>query len=94
MTATLGKKDFNKMTLQDALNHIPVGSGHDLAIKASGLVGGSTAFAGLSAESTISEWSEISQIAANFGIFISSIVAFFALCYSVYKGTKGKKPND
>ena len=91
MTATLGKKDFNKMTLQDALNHIPAGSGHDLAIKASGLVGGSTAFAGLSAD--ISQWSEVSQIAANFGIFISSIVAFFALVYSVYKGAKGKKPN-
>lgn len=85
MTAMGGKRDFF-VRLQDAIQHIPTGSVHDLAIKASGVVGGSTAFAGLSKD--LSNWSEISQIAANFGIFISAIVAFSAFCYSLYKGSK------
>ena len=86
------RKGLPSVKLQDALQHIPEGSAHDMAIRVSGIVGGSTAFAGLSAESTISEWTELSQIVANFGIGLSSIVAFFALCYSIYKGTK-KKPD-
>ena len=87
MTAILAKRT-SFVKLSDAIQHIPTGSAHDMAIKVSGLVGGSTAFAGLSTD--LSSWSEISQIAANFGIFISSIVAFFALCYSFYKGSKNK----
>lgn len=90
MTAMSGEKDF-LVRLQDAIQHIPTGSAHDLAIKGSGLIGGSTAFAGLSKD--LSSWSEISQIAANFGIFISAIVAFSAFCYSIYKGSKNK-PNE
>ena len=90
MAATFGEKDF-MVRLQDAIQHIPTGSAHDMAIKISGLVGGSTAFAGVTTD--LSTYSEVAQILSNVGIFISSIVAFFALVYSVYKGTK-KKPND
>ena len=90
MTVILGEKDF-LVRIQDAIQHIPTGSAHDMAIKASGLVGGSTAFAGVTTD--LSTYSELAQILANVGIFISSIVAFFALCYSVYKGTK-KKSNE
>ena len=79
------------MTLQQAIQHIPTGSAHDLAIKGSGLVGASTAFAGTTAD--LSEWTELSVIVANFGIGLSSIVAFLALGYSIYKGFKNKPPS-
>tara|TARA_R110000851_G_scaffold133381_3_gene268207 strand:- start:10597 stop:10845 length:249 start_codon:yes stop_codon:yes gene_type:complete len=78
------------MTLQEAINHIPAGSGHDLAIKVSGLVGAGTSFAG--ATSDLTHLTVLSQIAANFGILLGAVVAAFSLGYSVYKGIK--KPND
>jgi hypothetical protein len=79
------------MTIQEALNHIPANSGHDLAIKASGAVGAITSYAGITTD--LSGLTEISQIIANFGIGLSAIVAALAFGYSIYKGIK-KKPND
>ena len=90
MTAILAKRT-SFVKLSDAIQHIPTGSAHDMAIRVSGIVGGSTAFAGITTD--LSTYSEIAQIIANLGIGLSSIVAFFALCYSVYKGTK-RKPDE
>jgi hypothetical protein len=69
------------VNIQDMAHQIPA---QDLLIKGSGLLGGSSAFAGLMAD--ISHWSELAQILANLGIFIGGVTAFITFTYSIYKG--------
>lgn len=73
--------------VQEAVQHVP----SDLVIRGSGLLGGSTALAGVATD--LSQWSEVAQIMGNVGIFVGAITAFLSLCYTVYRGRK-KKPND
>ena len=68
------------------VQHIPPHGIQDIAIKASGVIGGGSAFAGLALD--LSGWSEISQIVANFGIGLGSVVAAMTFIYTLYKGKK------
>ena len=81
------EKDFGVIRVQEAIQHVP----SDLIIRGSGLLGGSSALAGMAAD--ISQWTEVSQIAANFGILLGSIVAALSLTYTIYKGFKKKPPS-
>ena len=76
------------MTLQEVLDHAPNITMSGAGIKVSGVLGGSSALAGMAAD--ISHWTEVSQIAANFGILLGSIVAALSLTYTIYKGFKNK----
>ena len=70
------------MRAQYLAQHIPEG----VLIKGSGLLGGGSAFAGLTAD--LSGWSEIAQILANLGIFIGAMTALCTFLYTIYKGRK------
>ena len=70
------------------MQHIAESPVRDAVIKTSGVVSGGTAFAGLTAD--LSGWSEIAQIAANFGIALAAVTAFGTFVYTVYKGSKKK----
>ena len=76
------------MNVQEIVQHISPHLPQATVIKASGLLGGGTAFAGLTAD--LSGWSEIAQILANFGIFIGAITAFSTFVYTIYKSRKKK----
>jgi|TARA_R110000796_G_scaffold20221_4_gene60418 hypothetical protein len=77
------------MTLQEAINNIPQLSVSGAGVKVSGVLGGSSALAGLTAD--LSGWTVISQIAANWGILLGSVVAALSLTFTIYKGFKNKK---
>ena len=70
------------------MQHISQSGVQDAAIKGSGLLGGSVSLAGMTAD--LSEWSEISQIVANFGIGIGGIAAMGTLIYTLYTARKKK----
>lgn len=72
------------MKLQELVDHIPNMTASGVGVKGSGLLGGSSALAGLAAD--LSSWTEVSQIAANFGILFGSVVAALSFTYTIYKG--------
>jgi hypothetical protein len=78
------KTKMPRMNISELSQHIPQGSMHDLLIKASGVVGGGSAFAGIMAD--MSQWSELAQILGNIGVFIGGLTAFGTFVYSIYKG--------
>jgi len=69
------------MTLSDIVQHIPQGSVQDTAIKVSGFVGGSTFISGF-----LVDPSYISAI----GQFMGGLAALITICYTIYRGKKGK----
>ena len=72
------------MNLQEAMHLIPSQSVNATAVKLSGFIGGSTAFAGLTVD--LSAYSQVAQILANVGIFIGAVTALITFIYTVYKG--------
>jgi hypothetical protein len=69
------------VNIHELPQHIPM---QNIAVKGSGLLGGSSAFAGFVTD--MSQWTELAQILANLGIFIGGVTAFITLGYSMYKG--------
>ncbi len=75
------------MNIQETVQHISQNG--DAAIKGSGLLGGAVSLVGATAD--LSHWSEISQIAANFGIGIGGMAAMGTLIYTLYTAQKKNK---
>lgn len=76
------------MKIQDVIEQAPQYISSGAGVKLSGMLGGSTALAGITTD--LSGWSELSQIIANFGIGLGAVVAALSLGYTIYKG-KDKK---
>jgi len=75
------------MIIQEVIRQVPSAT----IVRGSGLLGASSALAGATAD--LSQWSELSIIAANFGIALGSVVAAISLGYTIYRG-RAKKPSE
>jgi len=73
------------MDIRDMIQQIPESA--TPVIKSAGFVGGGSALAGLSIDTSgLSVWA---QIASDIGIFMGGLAALTTIAYTIYKNRKG-----